>query len=200
MAFSCENKLYEFAFTSEGVTYNGKPYKVGNPQAIKALYAPFDYEDPNLFERINYNLRGFLTKDVTYFTDEFQFSADEIEKFTIVREKPKQRIFHDMSSLAPEEIMDILNYVVLGNNWETEDYYTLRRFYLSYEVVLKDGTSYEIGERVLKNGMDTGWYIIQSDSPLALQHIEKREGVIQQRVKHIHGSIGKDDDGTIIIE
>ncbi|MFA9381592.1 MAG: hypothetical protein ACERKO_11090, partial [Acetanaerobacterium sp.] len=151
MTFSCDNTLYEFAFSDKGVTYNGKPYTVGNPQRIEALYAPFDVEDPNMFERINYDLRGFLTKDVICFTDEFPLSADEIQEFTIVKEEPEQRICHNMSSLAPKEIMDILNYVVLGNNWQAKDYYTFRRFHLSYEVILKDGTTYEIGERILKN-------------------------------------------------
>jgi len=200
MAFSCDNTIYEFVFSNDSVTYNGQPYTVGNPQAIEELYAPFDMEDPNMFERVNYDLRGFLTKNVAYFTDVFPFRGEDIEKFTIIKEEPDTRILHDMSGLEPKEIMDILGYVVLGKDWQTEDYYTLRRFYLSYAVVLKDGTTYEIGERILKNNGETGWYTIQSDAPLASRKIERENGDSQQRDVPIHGGIGMDDEGNIIID
>ena len=200
MAFSCDNTIYEFVFSNDGVTYNGRPYTVGNPQAIEELYAPFDMEDPNVFERVNYDLRGFLTKNVAYFTDVFPFRGEDIKKFTIIKEEPDTRILYDMSGLEPKEIMDILGYVVLGKDWQTEDYYHLRRFYLSYAVVLKDGTTYEIGERILKNSSETGWYTIQSDSPLASRKIEGKDGTSQQRDVPIRGGIGMDDEGNIIID
>lgn len=200
MKFSCDNKSYEFIISKEGVLFNGQSYAVGNPQMIEDLYVAFNVEDPNIFERVNYSLRGFLTKDVAYFTDTFPFNPEEIEEFTIVREEPEQRILHDMSSMERQKIMEILGYVVMGNDWQTEDYYFLRRFYLSYKVILKDGTVYEIGEKILKNGEDTGWYTIQSDSPLASQQVEGKDGVVQQRDIPIHGSIGMDDQGNILIE
>jgi hypothetical protein len=200
MAFLCDGKAYEFIFSPQGLSFNGKPYFVGNTQAIEDLYAPFDIDDLNMFERINYNLRGFLTKDVAYFTDQFPFAAADVEKFSIIKEEPEQRIVYDVGGMSPDEITEILGYVVLGKDWREDDYYNLRRFYLSYEIALKDGTVYTIGERILKNGQDTGWYTIQSDSPLAARLIEGQGGTEQRRDKRISGGIAMDDAGNIIIE
>ncbi len=200
MGFLCGGEMYEFLLTAQGVRFNGRPHSVGNAQAIEELYAPLDMSDPNIFERINYDLRGFLTKDVAYFAKQFPFAAADIERFSIIKEEPEQRILHDMSGIAPGEITGILDHVVLGNNWREDDYYTLRRFYLSYEVALKDGTVYTLGERILKNGQDTGWYTIQSDSPVAERLIEGQRGTEQKREKQISGGIAIDDAGNIIIE
>ncbi len=201
MGFTVEDMIFEFTFDPEkGVTFAGEPYKVGNPQAIEELYATLDIYDPNIFEHINYNLRGFLTKDAAFFTKQFPFAASDVKLFNIIEEEPERRIIHDMSGLTSDEITDILDYVVIGSEWREDDYYNLRRFYLSYEVTLKDGTVYIIGERILKNGQDTGWYTIQSDSDIAAHVIEGHTGAEQKREKRINGSIGMDDAGNIIIE
>jgi hypothetical protein len=54
--------------------------------------------------------------------------------------------------------------------------------------------------RVLKNGKDTGWYTIQSDSPLAAQKIDGKSGTAKRRNKPIRGGIGMDDAGNVIID
>jgi hypothetical protein len=199
MEFLCDGEAYNFAFTEQGLNFNGQAYNVGNTQVIEELYS-FDIKDPNIFERVNYNLRGFLTKDVAFFTDQFPFAAAGVEKFSIIKEEPEQRIVYDIDGISPDEITEILGYVVLGKDWREDDYYNLRRFYFSYEVTLKDGTVYTIGERILKNGQDTGWYTIQSDSPVAARLIEGQSGIEQRRDKRISGGIAMDDEGNIIIE
>lgn len=200
LTYSDGKTTQPLTLTKDGASFGGQAYTVGNPQAIEELYAPFDIEDMNMFERVNYNLRGFLTKEVAYFVDEFPLDPEQIEKITIIREEPEQRVLHDMEAMDPREISEILGYVVLGKDWQTEDYYALRRFYLSYQLVLQDGTTYEIGERILKNGEDTGWYTIQSDSPAAAALVEGRAGAVERREIPVHGSIGMDDQGNIIID
>jgi hypothetical protein len=200
MEFLCDGETYNFAFTAQGLVFNGQAYNVGNTQVIEELYAAFDIEDLNIFERINYDLRGFLTKDVASFAAQFPIEPTDVEKFTVIKEEPEQRIVYNINGVSADEITEILGYVVLGKEWSGDDYYNLRRFYFSYEIALKDGTVYTIGERILKNGQDTGWYTIQSDSPVAARLIEGRNGTEQVRNKPIHGGIGMDDAGNIIIE
>lgn len=175
LEFLTKDATHRLILTEKGVTFNDQPYHVGNLQGIEDLYNVVDSPQEGMSTRIDYQIPGFLNREVANFMDQFLVDAKEIKTFTIIKQESEQSIRYDGSQMDSNKIEEILRKVVIVNGTPPRYHYSQKRYSLSFELTLKDGTSYEIGERLDKNGVDTGWYVIQRDSQLALEEIEGGE-------------------------
>lgn len=211
MRFTNGNTADTFQFAQNGITYNGEAYATPFPERIEELYekvtgANFTPQEPGSVnnvkpaeELIDYTLRGFLTKEVVRLPDAYPIIIPDIQKLVVVREMPDNFTRFDVTSSLQGKTGWLEN-IVLAKNWRESDYYFPRRSFYSFEITMKDGTVYVVGEKLLVNGKDSGWYIVQSDSEEAAALTDGIAGEEVEREKRLPGGIMVDDNGVITFD
>ena len=198
MEFSHQGEKVAFEFSSQGVSMDGEPCTVRHPENIAQLYLPLTAE--NAYQvgdgLLDYGLRGFLTKEVSSFSGAFPIEKGELESVEVTEEKPREFTVFDLTSGLKEDL-SWMDHIILAREWSESDHYWPRRFFLSYCITLQDGTVYELGEQLLKNGEETGWYVVYSDLPEVKEKIKGMEGQPFQREERLPTTLTADDQGNI---
>ncbi len=198
MAFDQEGKRCVFAFSPQGVTMDGKACALAHPERIADLYIPLTSE--NAMEGgdglVDYGLRGFLTKETSAFSQVCPFAWEELESLTVTQERPKDYTAYDVTAALAGDL-SWLDDIILAREWSEADHYWPRRFFLSYRIILTDGTVYELGEQFLKDGEPTGWYPVYSDLPQAEALIGAMSGEAVARPQRLPAALSVDDQGNI---
>ena len=198
MEFSHQGEKVAFEFSSQGVSMDGEPCTVRHPENIAQLYLPLTAE--NAYQvgdgLLDYGLRGFLTKEVSSFSGAFPIEKGELESVEGTEEKPREFTVFDLTSGLKEDL-SWMDHIILAREWSESDHYWPRRFFLSYCITLQDGTVYELGEQLLKNGEETGWYVVYSDLPEVKEKIKGMEGQPFQREERLPTTLTADDQGNI---
>ncbi len=198
MEFSHQGEKVVFAFSSQGISMDGEPCAVRHPENIAQLYLPLTAE--NAYQGgdglLDYGLRGFLTKEASSFSNAFPIEKEELESVEVTEEKPREFTVFDLTSGLKEDLSWMDN-IILAREWSESDHYWPRGFFLSYCITLQDGTVYELGEQLLKNGEETGWYVVYSDLPEIKERIKGMEGQPFQREERLPTTLTADDQGNI---
>lgn len=198
MEFSHQGEKVAFEFSSQGVSMDGEPCTVRHPENIAQLYLPLTAE--NAYQvgdgLLDYGLRGFLTKEVSSFSGAFPIEKGEPESVEVTEEKPREFTVFDLTSGLKEDL-SWMDHIILAREWSESDHYWPRRFFLSYCITLQDGTVYELGEQLLKNGEETSWYVVYSDLPEVKEKIKGMEGQPFQREERLPTTLTADDQGNI---
>ena len=198
MEFSHQGEKVAFEFSSQGVSMDGEPCTVRHPENIAQLYLPLTAE--NAYQvgdgLLDYGLRGFLTKEVSSFSGAFPIEKGELESVEVTEEKPREFTVFDLTTGLKEDL-SWMDHIILAREWSESDHYWPRRFFLSYCITLQDGTVYELGEQLLKNGEETGWYVVYSDLPEVKEKIKGMEGQPFQREERLPTTLTADDQGNI---
>ena len=198
MTFHHENETCTFAFSAQGVTLDGKPCVLDHPERIADLYIPLTAENAMLADdgMVDYALRGFLTKEVASFSQAFPLSGDQVEAVVVTAERPKEYTDYDVTASLNGDL-SWFDTVILAREWSDGDYYWPRRFFLSYRITLEDGTVYQLGEQLLKDGQPTGWYAVYTDLPEVQALLDTLEGQPVQREEPLRTALSIDDAGNI---
>ena len=198
MTFTREEEAHVFAFTAQGITLDGKNCAVTHPERVAKLYEPLTQENAMLGsdDLLDYGLRGFLTKEVSTFSKAYPIPKEEIASVTVIEEKPKEYTQYDATANLTQDL-SWMDEIVLAKDWSEGDHYWPRRFYLSYRITCKDGTVYELGEQLLKDGEATGWYLVYTDLPRVEELIKGLEGETVTREERLPTVLTVDDAGNI---
>lgn len=163
ITFEYEGESCILDFSSQGITLDGQSCTVARPEQLSALYEPsipgIDYtgEAP-----VDHLLRGFLTKDIAAFSEEFPL--DRIESIVVTHEKPASLTVYDLSeSLGADTSWT--EEILIARDWPGDSFYPSRSSFLSYQISLENGDTYELEDQLYRNGEATGWYLVYSDPP-----------------------------------
>ncbi len=196
LSFGYDIQTDVFQFTPQGITYNGAAFVTPEPQAVARLYETITAENIHS-EIINHRLRGFLSKEVSRLTDLFPIHAADIKKLVVADERPEEYTSYDVTGELAFITPECFSNIVLAKDLRQEDYYFPRRFFTSFTITMKDGTVYEVGEKLLVNGKDSGWYTVCSESTAAKALMDSTKGETAAREQRLPGGYSIDEDGNI---
>ncbi len=196
LSFTYDIQTDRFNFTPQGITYNGAAFVTPDPQAVARLYEAITAENIDS-EIINHQLRGFLSKEVARLTDLFPIHTADIKKLIVTDERPDEYTSYDVTGELASITPECFSNIVLAKDLRQDDYYFPRRFFTSFAITMKDGTVYEIGEKLLINGKDSGWYTVCSESTAAKALMDNAKGETLAREQRLPGGYSIDEDGNI---
>lgn len=205
MTFRHGREQAAYQFSAAGIVYTdgegSRTYTTPHPERIEALYTPLTAETRDESDSlIDYSLRGFLSKEVARFGDVYEIAPSDVEKLTVFLEETNKYTAYDVTDLVgkkPSYPLCGLESVILAKPAAASDLYWPRRFFLSFELVMKDGTVYRTGEGLAVNGQPAEWVVVDRDSGEARDLIAGRAGVETTRQTGLPVIQSTDDDGNI---
>ena len=197
MTFQHQDESCTFAFSPQGVTMDGQPCVLSHPERVADLYIPLTAE--NAMQSggdglVDYGLRGFLSKELGVLAD--IIPASGLKSILVLDEGPRDFTRYDATDSLKGDLT-WMDEIILAKGTPQEDYYWPRRFFLSYQITTGDGTVYQLGEELLKDGEATGWYSVYTDLPQIEALVGSLEGETIQREEPLPTALSVDENGRI---
>lgn len=151
---------YNFTAGSGVIVMNGIAYVPEHPEVISSLY-----QKEGELLNLDADILDLLSQDMLNFGAVFDLSHDELESI----EKRTDTGSQDGLDQAVTKFKAVDEDVEFDRVWNEVSEITVSKDILGefkyrsdtkYIVTLKDGTVYEIGQKVLKNNEDTGYYVM----------------------------------------